>query len=380
MLDDALYDDLDEEEQAHAGEGDRGVVNQGPVVHNGIVNDMGEEEEEEAEGFEDRFVDEDNTTLVNVVNQVLVGPEVNPLPMLRPDAQIQPVPPVAEHHQGETAGGEQVEEEELCQCCYNDVQPTYLLSCPIDQSHKVCTTCLTAYASNQLGLLRHQLRCLCVNDDKKQCESIYPLHTLTTIPTDKKIIQKLLDLEQAACIADAEIEGLEKCVFCGYMEIYPPINDTADEKGEKEFRCMHPDCGKVMCRTCRAGAHPPTLSCDVVKKMGRLGDVTRARSKSLSRRYIEESMTEALVRKCPNQKCGVEIIKDDGCNCMTCSRCGSKLCYLCGKDITQENYGHFGAATGCETHRVRDEQADVEQGKIKGLQEAETFVKYVEKI
>ncbi|KAI5301294.1 hypothetical protein KEM56_001841 [Ascosphaera pollenicola] len=293
-----------------------------------LYDDVDDEDDENA------VEDDNNATLVNVVNTVLVGPEINPLPSLRPKAKPAQ-PPIEEEPQAEAGAPAEKEEEEedLCQCCYNDVHPSKLLPCPVDKSHKACTACLTNYASNQLGLLKHELRY-------------------------GKVLQKLLDLEQQACIADAEIEGLEKCAFCGYLEEYPPIDDTQQEAGLKEFFCQHPDCGKVMCRLCRAESHP-NLTCDVVTKMGRLSSIRRKHSKSVSRLYIEESMTEALVRVCPNKKCRVEIIKEDGCNLMTCSRCAAKLCYLCGKDITVENYAHFGPTKPCQTHSKRDEEGDV---------------------
>lgn len=56
----------------------------------------------------------------------------------------------------------------------------------------------------------------------------------------------------------------------------------------------------------------------------------------VARLYLEEKMTEALVRKC--YKCGRTFFKEEGCNKMTCL-CGAQMCYICDKPIT--NYDHF---------------------------------------
>jgi hypothetical protein len=59
-------------------------------------------------------------------------------------------------------------------------------------------------------------------------------------------------------------------------------------------------------------------------------------------------MTEAKTRKCP--KCKTPIIKSDGCNKMTC-RCGTKMCYICRKQLTGNNpYAHFCQTPHC-THK-----------------------------
>lgn len=55
-----------------------------------------------------------------------------------------------------------------------------------------------------------------------------------------------------------------------------------------------------------------------------------------ARLFLEEKMTEALVRKC--YKCSRPYFKEDGCNKITCS-CGALMCYICDKPVT--GYQHF---------------------------------------
>ena len=54
------------------------------------------------------------------------------------------------------------------------------------------------------------------------------------------------------------------------------------------------------------------------------------------RTYIENKMSEALMRKC--WSCKKPFVKVDGCNKMTC-QCGAQMCYLCRQPV--KSYGHF---------------------------------------
>src|SRR3546814_3177574 len=73
-----------------------------------------------------------------------------------------------------------------------------------------------------------------------------------------------------------------------------------------------PNCNKSTCRECNEEAHIP-LRCDEVEKKTH----TNARLK------IEEAMSQARIRECPNPKCKTRFYKTEGCNKMTCS-CGHR--------------------------------------------------------
>lgn len=76
-------------------------------------------------------------------------------------------------------------------------------------------------------------------------------------------------------------------------------------------------------RLCKEPSHIP-LKCDEVKNT------------DAARLYLEEKMTEALVRKC--WSCGRTFFKEDGCNKMSCV-CGAQMCYICDKPVN--DYRHF---------------------------------------
>ncbi len=66
-----------------------------------------------------------------------------------------------------------------------------------------------------------------------------------------------------------------------------------------------------------------------------------------ARRKLEEVLTLAGMLTCP--KCNTSIIKESGCNHMTCGKCRTHLCLLCCAVIadagSQQNpYQHFNAA------------------------------------
>ena len=68
-----------------------------------------------------------------------------------------------------------------------------------------------------------------------------------------------------------------------------------------------------------------------------------------ARRELEEVLTKAAVCHCHG--CATEIIKEQGCNQMTCSKCGKVMCYLCNRTQDQEQladfHRHFGAPPKC---------------------------------
>ena len=162
------------------------------------------------------------------------------------------------------------------------------------------------------------------------------------------LMGKLDDLQQQDEVEQAGLEGLESCPFCDFKGICPPVEE------DREFRCCNPSCETVSCRLCKDKSHIPKTC-----------DETRAEKGLPARHVVEEAMSEALIRNCPS--CNVKIIKDMGCNKMICSKCFGVMCYLCKKDISREQYNHFGKPpTYCDTHDDRKPkrfEAEVEQAQ-----------------
>jgi hypothetical protein len=111
-----------------------------------------------------------------------------------------------------------------------------------------------------------------------------------------------------------------ECPKCGSQATLP--------KKEKTMSCPLVSCRYQSCRMCSEPAHEPIRCSEVEKQI-----VTGARS------FIEESMTDAYVRKCPS--CNYAFVRDSGCNKMTCANCSVLSCYICRQQI--QDVFHFNA-------------------------------------
>ncbi|XP_065160017.1 E3 ubiquitin-protein ligase RNF216-like isoform X2 [Atheta coriaria] len=129
---------------------------------------------------------------------------------------------------------------------------------------------------------------------------------------------KLMQRKQIKAVREALRDDFETCPFCDY--------GTVMSKEDKIFICRNSECGKESCRECQHEAHIP-LRCNEIE----YDEDVKMRT------YIENQMAAALIRVC--KKCNRQIIKETGCNKMTCV-CGQTMCYVCGESgIT---YNHFG--------------------------------------
>jgi TRIAD3 protein (E3 ubiquitin-protein ligase RNF216) len=234
-----------------------------------------------------------------------------------------------------------------CQCCYSDVPPNRAITCEGEDVHFFCFSCIRKSAETQIGLMKYQLQCF----DTSGCQAGFPRSEINEV-LGSSMMAKLDALQQQDEISRASIEGLESCPFCEFMAICPPVDE------DREFRCCNPSCEVVSCRLCKDVTHVPQ-TCEEAKK-----------DRGISERHlVEEAMSEALIRNCP--RCKVKIVKEFGCNKMTCPSCRCCMCYLCKKDITREQYAHFGYgpnACTVDDDPTRD-QKEIEQAQKKTIEE-----------
>lgn len=247
----------------------------------------------------------------NVFNGLILTPES--IEKLRAQAKIEQIE--AENEAFHAATGGLVE----CKCCFSDCPVNRMISCTGDEAHFFCSTCIKKNVETQIGYMRYEISCV----DTSQCKAGFSPTGLAEI-IGTALVKKLDDLRQRDELDKAGIEGLEECPFCNFKAICPPLEE------DREFRCMGPDCGKTSCRLCKLESHVPRTCEEITKERG-----------VDARHQIEEAMTKAIVRICPNSRCKMPMIKDEGCNNLTCSKCQSRLCYVCKKDITKIAYNHF---------------------------------------
>lgn len=230
-----------------------------------------------------------------------------------------------------------------CACCFVDTPTNRLCYCSAEQRHAFCFTCGKRNAETTLGQGSVKPRCM----DQSGCEACFPEMELRKC-LEKTIVDKLVRKQDQQEIRDANIEGLEECPFCDFMAVCES-NTT-----NREFECQAAECGKISCRLCQQITHVP-LNC------GEAAEIAAHDDKIDARHVVEEAMTAALIRDC--NKCTHRFIKEEGCNKMTCPRCGNYQCYVCRQSI-DIGYGHF-KKDGCPVSDAVnvDERHDAEVKK-----------------
>ena len=201
------------------------------------------------------------------------------------------------------------EEEKMvdCCCCFTPVPFIEMVQCP--EGHLICRRCVEMSIETALGEGRVRTECPCVDS----CSSKISMRELERI-LPNKLLKRLNETESLNAVAEVNIPGLRTCWRCGYKII--------DEDEDSPFVC--PKCNEKTCKKCEKKYH-----------QGR----TCEEADLDPNRIVEKKMSEAIVKQCP--KCHTQFIKDEGCNHMTCPRCRTEFCYLCGKVITGQVSQHY---------------------------------------
>jgi len=180
---------------------------------------------------------------------------------------------------------------------------------------------MKTYLGSEVGQSSSKLTC------PGGCGDTFREPQLRLIPDVDALTDRLMRLRQDNDLRTAGIDDVESCPFCDFKSVCLPIDV------DFEFHCQSPTCKITSCRKCKEKSHIPD-SCEENQRK-------RDKESALSHRHrIEEARSKALIRNC--NKCKQPFIKSDGCNKMTCPKCGNLQCYLCGVDVTAD-YAHFNA-------------------------------------
>ncbi|KAI9141105.1 hypothetical protein BKA69DRAFT_1076087 [Paraphysoderma sedebokerense] len=197
-----------------------------------------------------------------------------------------------------------------CGCCFADYLFEKMVAC--EDGHLFCVDCARRNAETIIGYRKTKLKCMSGDD----CSFCFPMNEIKRF-LPPKLLQGYMRILQEDEIKAAGLEGYKDCPQCYFGAVV--------DESEKIFACQNPECMFVSCINCRKKNHIP-MTCDEYEK-------ENAESK---KHIIEEAMTEALLRECPN--CKKKFYKVDGCNKMTCT-CGTLSCYVCRKVV--KGYDHF---------------------------------------
>ncbi|SCV71528.1 BQ2448_3116 [Microbotryum intermedium] len=237
-----------------------------------------------------------------------------------------------------------------CGCCFSDTAFSRIATC--SEGCQFCRDCATQNVNTQIGMRKCAIPCMSVDG----CAAIFLDSELerflaaTTVAALEKI-------RQEKEVDSAELEGLEKCPFCSFACII-------DNPTERLFHCISDACRIVSCRQCKRRDHLPR-TCkeeeDAEQKINSVHKVEGTYKGVLAMRlqrihalaaHSTEAMSEALIRKCPNPRCGEPYIKEDGCNKMTCPSCRTMSCFICGQIV--RGYEHFKNAGYVNTPKGSD--------------------------
>lgn len=229
------------------------------------------------------------------------------------------------------------EEENIveCSCCCTELPFEQMVQC--HEGHLTCKQCVQR--SIETALSEGQVRTSCPSMD---CTSYIPLEELERV-LPHNLLQRLDETEAANALSVIDIPGLRTCWKCAYKMIV--------ENPDIPFYC--PVCDEATCKSCGKKDHPGR-TCDQA-------DID-------PNRIVESRMSEAIVKACP--KCHLQIIKDEGCNHMTCPKCRTEFCYLCGANITGNVSEHYKTCSQFQDNAAYQRQ-QIDQAREKALKDME---------
>ncbi|KAG8891575.1 hypothetical protein FRB99_003486, partial [Tulasnella sp. 403] len=161
-----------------------------------------------------------------------------------------------------------------CGCCFSSYLFENMTQCA--DGHLFCKTCAKMNAETIIGQRKADIRCM----DQSGCKQEFPESEIKRF-LDAKALDLLERIQTEKAVEAAGLEGLEECPFCDFKYIIE--NDQ-----ERLFRCENESCGIVSCRQCKKEDHLPKTCAEADSDRG-----------LDARHAVEEAMTEALMRKCP---------------------------------------------------------------------------------
>jgi hypothetical protein len=159
-----------------------------------------------------------------------------------------------------------------CGCCFSDITNVEVVHCPV--GHVFCVGCLGQHASVQLTERKSILKCM----DTSGCDRVFSDSDIRR-HLSRELLKLYNYLEIRREVKEANIGELEECPCCDWACV---MEVSVGE--EPVFRCGNKEggCGAKTCRLCKKKDHLP-YPCEQGKRL-----------------TIEESMTKALLRNCPN--------------------------------------------------------------------------------
>lgn len=235
-----------------------------------------------------------------------------------------------------------------CQVCLTSKQGCdfeLMIGC----DHPFCRDCLREHFRIQIESgCASQLRC-----PQEKC-------TTQVLPTQvKALVGDALGSRYEESLLSAYLDSQEDLTYCPRLQCQRPV---VLDPGLSMAQCAN--CYFVFCLYCRMvyhGVQPCRLKPGEQRAIrDEYLSATPAGKQAMEKRYgkrtlqllVDESLTQDWMqensKKCPH--CSISIEKQDGCNKMTCWRCGTYFCWICMKALRSSGnpYQHFSdPSSGC---------------------------------
>lgn len=224
-----------------------------------------------------------------------------------------------------------------CQCCFCEYPKEECIWCDkwsCSFNHIYCKTCLNTYF--EINTREGKSTLACPSDSSEACNGSLSIINIKKLISNEIFIKLEDTIEHTTVInLSKTLDNYYICPFCqryGCIVDNDSINNIKCEKCEREW-----------CKKCKQDSH----------ESAECGRITGKFDKDLISNIVEECITNALLHKCP--VCPSTYTKTEGCNLMTCGKCGTYSCYLCGIKITPKNgrkYWHFKGSGSAEASAV----------------------------
>jgi len=209
---------------------------------------------------------------------------------------------------GKGASEEKEERCSVCQCEFTVSGDSGVgLCCPA--SHHMCAECAGVYVTSVVGDLETSYPPRC-----PLCRADLPLdHFEVQLTTQQQSILKAFTAQRA--LQPGQV--LVKCPECEFFEVQP-------SPGSVIWWCRACDFGT--CFVCNKGLPPDVYKYDIAKSPHAVCKALR-----FAKTKIEQAIEAGSKMQCP--ACGLAGRKDDACTHMTCAKCTTVWCYVCGLDV-----------------------------------------------
>jgi len=258
-----------------------------------------------------------------------------------------------------------------CQCCYGEYNRDECIWCnkwSNTFNHIYCKTCITTFYD--IHIKDGDATLCCPSHNSENCNGELDMHDLERIIDNNDIINKLNDIVQHMEVLNMS-KILDDYYICPFCQRYGCI---IDNNNINNIKCQN--CNKEWCKKCKQLGHE-----------NECGIITGEFNPEIIEHVVEECISNALLHSCP--VCSTTYTKTEGCNLMTCPKCNSYSCYICGIQIIPRDrikYWHFKGSGSADYNTVcpiynHSSRQSIESGNCKyNKKRIEKACKYLYKI